>query len=462
MCNAAGFPITISITNADLSMFDYIWTDDTGTIVTTGDTFEQTEVGEFTITIVLLANSDCTREEDDPVGVTEFISIPIPDVMGFCDQDLWVATFNVPEYANTTIVPIVSDPDGTLEVVDATTGEFRVSFSTDDQMSIGVALPPVTGTCPSTPFTIVADMVCIPDPTCPLPSMLSVQPVLPPLTSFLCDSTDLPFGLFVDNADTVLIEYVWTNSAGDVVEIGDTIFVTELDVLTVRGELRTDPACFAESPPITATAQFGNVQEPTIISEGCDGDTYRANILVPEYANEGLIPTVSAGTIELVDATTGEFEVAFMTDSQLSINVGLPSVTGLCDIIQFTIDSGAGCNPDPVCPLPPMLSIQPVLSPITDFLCDSSDLPFGLFVDNADTTLIEYVWTNTAGDVLEIGDTIFITQLDTLFVRGELRTDPACFAESLPITITGQFGMVEEPVVTGACDQDIYLSLIHI
>ncbi len=446
-CTLADLPM-ITIDNPD-PLFDYVWLDEDGAELDRGVTnFMQTTPGEITVRVELITDPTGCTDEVGTVGVTELGQIEMPMLFDEgCDpvaQDTFRASFIVPEYAGTGLEPMISF--GNLDVVDANTGEFRVSFATDVQTTSDVTLEALITSCDNTNFTIDAGMPCMLDPGCVIPTTTFTT-----VPTEACTLADLPM-ITIDNPDP-LFDYVWLDEDGVELDRGVTNFMqTVPGAITVRVELLTDPTGCTDEVGTVGVTELGQIEMPMLFDDGCDPvaqDTFRASFIVPEYAGTTQAPIITFGTgqigkLDIVDAATGEFRVSFATDVQDFVDVSLVGATG-CDNTDFVIAADMPCMVNPGCMItPPMFVFTPV--------CTAADFPATITIDNPDPDF-NYVWLDEDGTELDPGATSFEQQmLGVLTVRVELLADPANCTAEFPTGVS-LFGQVAEPIPFGVgCD----------
>ena len=268
-------------------MFDYIWMDENGDIVTTGDTFEQTALGEFTVTIQLQGDATCIDGTNPPVGITEFGSIPEPMVSGVCVLDTFRATFFVPEFIGTGDAPDVTfgaGQNGRIQLIDPATGEYEVSFATDVQDFVDVSLAGSAG-CPSTDFMITADMICSATFVCNVPEVTGPLTII--VMSCVDNAGQIALTLDVDNNagyDPLIHDVIWFNAA-DINETnplgtGPQVIVDNLmgpNDFFARIFDRRDSTCQSD---MSRTLSFATPDPSFIIDDFCIDSIMQAQAIV--------------------------------------------------------------------------------------------------------------------------------------------------------------------------------------
>ena len=417
VCMAADFPVDITIDNPD-PLFDYVWIDAAGNEVQTTTTFTQMILGEYTVRAELMMDPANCSDVFGPVGVSQLGQIELPVVFDEgCDpvvQDTFRASFIVPEFAGTTEAPIVTFGNGqigNIEIVDASTGEFRVSFATDVQDFVDVSLVSAIA-CPNTDFTIIGT-ACVANPTCMItPPMFTVPDV--------CLLSEFPVVLEITNPDANFT-YTWTEQNGNT-DSGSTFSQTEVGPVTLVMTQNTDATCTQDFE--TGVLTVGSPQEPMVTLNGCDQDTFSASFIVPEFIGTGQEPDVTfaagqEGRVELIDDTTGEIQVFFTTDVQDFVDISLDGANG-CPATTFVITADDNCMVNPSC-----MITDPVF--MVPDVCVASEFPVNLEITNPDSDF-SYTWTEQNGNT-DSGTTFSQTEVGTVTVVVTQLADATCTEE---------------------------------
>ena len=441
VCTSADFPVDIEITNPDAD-FTYTWTETNGNSGT-GTVYSQTEPGVIVVSMVKNDDPMCEAEFDSEDIQLGQIAMPVLFDEG-CEQDTFRTSFEIPEYAGTGDIPTVSasgNQDTRIEVLNPTTGEFRVSFAADMELEVMVDAASLSG-CPSTTFAITAPMACFVDPAC---TITRPDIIIPDL----CSNSDFPVTIAIGDANP-LFQYVWLDENGDEISQGTSFSQTETADLSVRVELISDPMGCNEVYDQAGVSQVGEVAEPMLLDMACVQDTFTASFSVPEYVGTTQLADMDFGGVDgrfEVEDTPNDrtFTVYFPAEMMMTIEVTLESLVTGCPATTFTI-TGGPCMVDANCNITPPTFGVPVL-------CTMSEFPVDLFIANPDSDF-NYTWTDVDGNSVT-GTTFSQTVAGVVVVVMEKNDDPMC-TQTFDTGVL-EVGTPEIPDVTlNGCDQSSF------